>query len=291
MDMDTSQLQQWFSQNFLLILFLGGLLVLLYAYSGRIVPRMVRRTLRAGGGDVSGSGVEDAELVKRASTIESLATTLIRLGIISLGVIFVVGITGTWGILTAVGLFFAAIALAGQAIVMDYLMGVLIIVEAQFFKGDNIEPGNLTWTGTVEEVGLRRTVVRGADGTVYSISNGELRLVANRTRIYAAAEVRVRGVRQGDLQTVVDVMRRVGESLAADPDFANAIIEAPVLKFVDDADEWGNIAVMRGKVIASERWRVASELRLRLDEALDEEGIQLNRRGSLGEAPPHPAAE
>jgi small conductance mechanosensitive channel len=279
-DVDTSQLQQWFSQNLLLILVIGGVLLLLYAYSGRIVPVVVRRTLHATEGDISGSGIEDAELVKRASTIESLATTLIRLGIISLGVLFVVGITGTWGILTAVGLFLAAIALAGQAIVMDYLMGILIIVEAQFFKGDNIEPGNLPWTGTVEDVGLRRTVVRGADGTVYSISNGELRTVANRTRIYAAAEVRVRGVRQGDLQAVVDIMQRVGASLSSDPAFEVAIIEAPTLKFVDEADEWGSVAVMRGKVIASERWRVASELRLRLDQALSDAGIKLNRRSA-----------
>ncbi len=290
MDVDTSQLQQWFSQNILLILFLGGLLVVLYAYSGRIVPKLVRRTLRASEGDVSGSGVEDAELVKRASTIESLATTLIRITIIALGVVLLVGVTGTWGVLTAVGLFFAAIALAGQAIVLDYLMGVFIIVEAQFFKGDNIELGSPPWKGTVEEVGLRRTVVRGADGTVYSISNGELRLVANRTRIYAAAEVRVRGVREGDLRSVMEVMQRVGESLAGDPAFAAAITEAPALKFVDEADEWGNVAVMRGKVIASERWRVATELRLRLDEALSAEGISLNRRGSPPVLHEHPEA-
>lgn len=278
MDVDTSQLQQWFSQNILLILVFGGGLILLYAYSGRIVPKIVRRTLRATEGDVSDSGVEDAELIKRASTIEALATTLIRVTIIALAVLFVVGITGTWGVLTAVGIFLAAVALAGQAIVMDYLMGVLIIVEAQFFKGDNIELGNLPWKGTVEDVGLRRTVVRGADGTVYSISNAELRVVANRTRIYASAEVRVRGVRQGDLRRVGAVMDRVGAELATDPAFKDSIIEAPRLTFIDEADELGSIAVMRGKVIAGERWRVATELRMRLDDALTTEGIELGRR-------------
>lgn len=280
MDVDTNHLQQWFSQNILLILVFGGALIVLYAYSGRIVPLVVRRTLRATDHDISGSGVEDAELAKRASTIEALATTLIRVSIIGLGVLFVVGITGTWGILTAVGLFLAAVALAGQAIVMDYLMGVLIILEAQFFKGDNIELGSLPWNGTVEQVGLRRTVVRGSDGTVYSISNGELRLVANRTRIYASAEVRVRGIRQGDLRKVTEVMQQVGGSLAADAAFKAAIVETPRLKFIDEADELGSIAVMRGKVIGSERWRVATELRLRLDDALTEAGVELNRRAS-----------
>ena len=64
-------------------------------------------------------------------------------------------------------------------------MGILIIVEGQFFNGDQIATG--TVEGTVEQVGLRRTVVRDASGTVHSISNGEFRIVSNRTRVFAAA--------------------------------------------------------------------------------------------------------
>lgn len=278
MNVDTGQLEQWFSQNLLLIVVVGVILVLLYAYSGRVVRTIVRRTLKASEGDFSGRGVENAELEKRAATIESLATTLIRLSVITVGVFFIVGITGAWAVLIVVVLFFAALFFAGQAIVMDYLMGILILVEGQFFQGDNIELSNPNWKGTVESVGLRRTVVRAVDGTVYSISNAEARMVANRTRIYAAAEVRIRGVRQGDLRRVVEIMDRVGQEVAEDPDFEDAIIEVSALKFVDEADELGSIAVMRGKVVGSERWRVATELRLRLDEALTAEGIELNRR-------------
>jgi small conductance mechanosensitive channel len=282
MDVDTSQLEQWFSQNFLIILIVGGFLVLLYAYSGRFVRKVVRRTLKATDQDFSGSGVEDAELDKRATTIESLATSLIRLAVISVGVFFIVGLTGAWNVLLVIGLFFAGIAVAGQAIVMDYLMGILILLEGQFFQGDNIELGNLPWKGTVESVGLRRTVVRAVDGTVYSISNAELRTVANRTRIYAAAEVRVRGIRDGDMRRVVAIMEQVGQDVTNDPDFAEVIIEAPKLKFVDEADELGGIAVLRGKVVAGERWRVATELRLRLDDELSAAGIELNRRAIAG---------
>ena len=179
--------------------------------------------------------------------------------------------------LVLIGLFLAGLTIAGQAIVRDYLMGVLIILEGEFFQGDNIEIGNVPWAGTVESVGLRRTVMRGADGTVYSISNGELRLVANRTRIYAAAEVRIRGVRQGDVHRVMAVMAQVGKEVAADPAFATAVIEAPQPAFVDDPDELGSTVVMRGRVVASERWRVASEIRMRLDEALIAAGIELGR--------------
>ena len=58
---------------------------------------------------------------------------------------------------------------------------------------------------------------------------------------------------------------------------AAAIIEAPRLAYVDEPDELGGVAVMRGKVVAADRWRVSTELRLRLDQALTGEGIELNR--------------
>jgi small-conductance mechanosensitive channel len=277
MAVDTGELEQWFSQNLLLLILVVATLVVLYAYSSRFVHSIVRRSLRATELDFSGSGVEDAELEKRATTIESLATTLLRVTILAIGGFIVIGLLGAWSMLVLIGLFLAGLTIAGQSIVLDYLMGVLIILEGEFFQGDNIEIGNVPWAGTVESVGLRRTVMRGADGTVYSISNGELRLVANRTRIYAAAEVRIRGVRQGDVQRVMAVMAQVGREVAADPAFAAAVIEAPQPAFVDDPDELGSAVVMRGKVVASERWRVASEVRVRLDKALMAAGIELGR--------------
>jgi small conductance mechanosensitive channel len=273
----TEELTSWFADNWLLIVVVGALLILAYAYSGPLVDRLIRRTLRATDGDFSGEGVEDAELEKRSTTITSLVTTIIRLSIISLALLVFVSITGSEWLLVILGLFLAGVAIAGQAIVLDYLMGVLILIEGQFFQGDNIELGQLPWKGTVESVGLRRTVIRDVDGTVYSVSNGEIRSVANRTRIYAAGEVRVRGIRQGDLDTVRSIMDRVGQEIAKDPAFVSAIIKAPELAFVDDSDELGSVAVMRGKVVAADRWRVSTELRLRLDRALKEEGVVLDR--------------
>ncbi len=276
--MESAQsLVSWFADNVLLFIVVVAVLLLAYVYSGPIVDKVVRRTLRATEGDFTGAGVEDAELDKRSTTIVSLVSTLIRLGVISIGVLIFVGITGSEWLLLLIGLFLAGIAIAGQSIVLDYLMGVLILIEGQFFQGDNIELGDKPWKGTVESVGLRRTVVRDVDGTVYSISNGDLRSVANRTRIYAAGEVRVRGVRQGDLEAVARIMDRIGQEVADDPGFSPSIIAAPHLTFIDEADELGSVAVMRGRVVAGDRWRVSTEIRMRLDAALAAEGIELNR--------------
>jgi hypothetical protein len=67
--------------------------------------------------------------------------------------------------------------------------------------------------------------------------------------------------------------------VAVDPEFDKAVIEAPGLAFIDDPDDLGNIAIMRGKVVASERWRISAEVRRRLNRAFVAEGIVLNKRG------------
>ena len=226
---------------------------------------------------VEEGAADPEELRKRSATLESLVRTILRVSVFSIVLLLVIGFLGLWSVIAGLGLFLAALTLAGQPIVLDYLMGILIIVEGQFFNGDAIASG--TVDGTVEQVGLRRTVVRDASGTVHSISNGELRIVSNRTRVFAAAEVTVRGIRESDLDRVVELMDQVGQEIATDPDFDEAVIEAPALAFIDDPDDLGMTAIMRGKVRASERWRVAGEIRRRLNRAFVAEGIELNKRG------------
>lgn len=276
---DATALEVWFERNLVPILVVGGLLLLLYAFSNRVVGLLVARFVAAQARFVAEGSADASELQKRTATLESLVRTLLRALIVGIAVLLVMGLLGLWNLLTGLGLFLAALTLAGQSIVLDYLMGALIILEGQFFKGDVISVGNVA--GTVESVGLRRTVIRDPSGTVHSISNGELRSVSNRTRVFANAEVVVKGIRDADLDRVIDVMARVGQEIAADAEFSAAVLEAPALAFIDDPDDLGNTAIMRGKVVAGERWRVSAELRRRLNRAFVGEGIELNKRGVM----------
>jgi moderate conductance mechanosensitive channel len=274
---DTESLESWFDANVIILLIVAGGLVLLYVSTPRIVDSVVTRLLATQVSRVEPGSVEAKEIQKRAATLAGLATALLRLLIGAVVVTLVIGFFGLWSVFAGIGLLLAALTLAGQSIVLDYLMGILIIIEGQYFKGDVIEVNAVS--GAVEEVGLRRTSVRSADGTVYSISNGEIRIVANRTRVFAAAEVTVPGIREQDLERVIAIMDRVGQELAEDPDYAASIIEAPKVQNVGDPDDLGMSATMRGKVVAGERWAIATETRRRLNRALLDEGVRLNKRG------------
>src|SRR4029077_6843852 len=121
-----------------------------------------------------------AETDRRVATLEDLFAKLLKFGV-GLAIIFVLlGVFDLWSVLAGLGLVLAALTLAGQSIILDYLMGLLILTEGQYFKGDVVRLGGIE--GTVEEVGLRRTIGRDVRGTVHSISNGEIRIASNLTR-------------------------------------------------------------------------------------------------------------
>jgi small-conductance mechanosensitive channel len=280
-EVPVERIQTVLTENVVLAIGLVVGLVILYMLTPRIIHFAVRRTLEASAGEFEEGGVAAIELDKRSRTIERLMTTLMRVTIAATLLILAIGFFGLTSVLTALALFLAALTIAGQSIVLDYMMGVLIVVEGTYFEGDNISAGDPSWniTGTVEDVGLRRTSIRSMDGTVHSISNAEMRRVSNRTRVYAAAEVRVRGIREEDLDRVLEIMTRVGEEAARDPDLADYVMEPHKVVFLGDPDELGWSATMRGKVRAGQRWIVGTEIRKRLNRALLDEGIELNKRG------------
>ncbi|MGA8531423.1 MAG: mechanosensitive ion channel domain-containing protein, partial [Acidobacteriaceae bacterium] len=92
-------------------------------------------------------------------------------------------------LLTSAGVAGVAIGLAAQNIVKDCFNGFLILVEDQFNVGDVVTIAGVT--GTVEVMTLRRTQLRGGDGTLFIVPNSQITTVANVTRDYTLATIQV----------------------------------------------------------------------------------------------------
>ena len=286
----TESIERFLTANLILVILSFAVLVAVYVSAQRIIHTIVGQAMAASSGRVEEGGVAAIELAKRTRTLETLLTKLVRTAVVGVMAFLLVGYFGLWGVVAAFALVIAGLTIAGQSIVLDYMMGILIVIEGTYFEGDTISVGDPSWSieGTVEDVGLRRTIVRAADGTVHSISNADLRRVSNSTRLYAAAEVQVRGIPDEELDHVVAVMDRVGQEVADDPAYKAFIMEAPTVGFLGDPDDLGWSATMRGKVLAGQRWAVSTEVRRRLNRAFLDEGINLNKRGLP--APPDPVA-
>lgn len=83
-------------------------------------------------------------------------------------------------IIASAGVFGVAVGLGAQTIVRDVLCGVLMLMEDQYGVGDEIEV--LDVKGKVETVGLRITTVRGSDGTLWYLRNGEILKIGNKSQ-------------------------------------------------------------------------------------------------------------
>jgi moderate conductance mechanosensitive channel len=271
-------------------LVLGAIVIfVLYRLAKPAIHRVVLRLLQAQQSTTDGGSAPPEELSKRAATLEDLLGKVVRAIVFIAVVALVLSVFELWPLLAGLGLIAAALTLAGQDIVLDYLMGFLILVEGQYYKGDWIAVrGPLgAVEGEVEDIGMRRTTMRDATGTVHSVSNGLIRLSSNLTRVYSVASAEVTVLRPQELDRAIEVARGVATDLASDPEWGAAVLDTPVTIAVIGLSIDGVTFRVARRVKPVGRLRVASELRRRLAYALSEAAIE-TRRWDLSDSPEAP---
>jgi moderate conductance mechanosensitive channel len=271
----TTALTDWLSTNGVVLAVVAIVLFLVYRWARPAIHRLLVNVMHAQAVTLGEGPDRHSEIDRRVATIEDLLAKVLRFTVVATLIVVVLGIFDLWSVLAGLGLLLAAITLAGQSIVLDYLMGFLILVEGQYFKGDTISVGAIE--GTVEEVGLRRTVVRDSHGVVHSISNGTIRVSSNLTRIFAVAVVDIEGVQHGDVDRVIAMMDEVGRDVAADPAWVDIIVETPAYRSTPALTEQGVTLRMDAKVRTQGRWTVPAELRRRMALSLAAAGVRLHR--------------
>jgi small-conductance mechanosensitive channel len=180
-------------------------------------------------------------LLKLTQSLERIAPgrqqqliTLLNLGQWLLDILLVVSallmLLSTFGInitplLASAGVAGLAISLGAQTLIKDLLGGILILSENQFAVGDLIEVGPAS--GQVEAVTLRTTQVRATSGELYTIPNGEVRILANKTKGWSAALVDLGIAYEEDLERALDILQTSANAFAAEPDLSPSLLDAP----------------------------------------------------------------
>jgi len=275
---DTQSLTVWLTDNALPLLIAAIVLFVVYRWARPAIHRVLVRVMHAQQAELSGDAALIEETDRRVATLEDLFAKILRFGVVVALIIVILGIFDLWSVLAGLGLVLAALTLAGQSIVLDYLMGILILTEGQYFKGDVVQLG--TVEGTVEEVGLRRTVVRDVKGTVHSVSNGTIRVSSNRTRTYALATIDLDGIADRDVEGVIEVFDAVGISLSEDEAFAGKLQDVPGYAGTIRLSSAGATLRLSGRTRPDARAEIEGEMRRRVAAGLAARGIEPIRPGA-----------
>jgi small conductance mechanosensitive channel len=270
----------WLTEHAIPLLIAAVVLLLVYRWARPAIHRLLVRVMHRGDAALGGDTALLEETDRRVATLEDLFAKILKFCVGVAAVVVVFGVFNLWPVLAGLGLVLAALTLAGQSIILDYLMGILILLEGQYFKGDVVQLG--TVEGTVEEVGFRRTVVRDALGTVHSVSNGTIRVSSNRTRTYATAIVDLEGIADRDVEAVIAMLDEVGSAMAADEALAPLLQDTPAYAGTIHLSSAGATLRLSGRVRPDGRAQVEAEMRRRVAARLAARGIEPIRPGTYG---------
>jgi moderate conductance mechanosensitive channel len=149
-----------------------------------IVARTGAAILRRGVATIQTRAPKRVRNARTGQRARTLGEAIASLWITIVGVLTVLMVLQQVGVnlgplLAGAGIAGIAIAFGAQTVIKDYLSGLFILLEDQYGVGDVVTIGAAT--GTVEDVNLRVTRLRAADGTVWFVPNGDVRAVGNQS--------------------------------------------------------------------------------------------------------------
>jgi len=219
------------------------------------------------------------DIEKRQKTLSNLFKTIWRVIVIITAAYailhdFVPNLNSTLAPLFAsAGIIGIALGFGAQSLIKDFLGGIFIIADNEYRVGDIIEIDG--FSGTVEKIGTRLTVLRDAEGNVHYFPNGMIQHVVNKTMGYSMARFTLLVQPTTDIDKLADIIDETGEELVKEDDWKDKIIKAPA--FVSLGDITGNSTevIIAGKTQPSDQWAVTAEMRRRLHLAFERNDIAL----------------
>jgi small conductance mechanosensitive channel len=211
--------------------------------------------------------------VARVSQVRTLAgvvrTTGLTILIAIVGLQFLAAMGADLApLLTSAGIAGVAIGLAAQSLVKDMLNGSLILFEAQFNVGDVVTVAGLT--GTVETMTLRKTTVRGGDGTLFVVPNSQITTVANQSAEFSVATIPISVDFSADPNQVIEILKSIAADVRNSPDFKDLFVADPQILGVDAVRGSQLIFPVVFKTRAQKQFAPVREFQRRVRLALEE---------------------
>lgn len=225
----------------------------------------------------------------RAQQVRTLAEVLNSVGVSV--ILFVAGLQtlsllglNLGPLLASAGIAGLAIGFGAQTLVKDWINGFFVLFEDQFNIGDTVRMGGVK--GVVEEMSLRRTVLRDDDGTLHMIPNSQITILSNMTRDWAQVTLRVTVAYSEPSDRIVALLEQVASAVRHDPAFADDIVSDIAVPGIDRVGNGEAEYLMLVKTRPNKQWAVSRELRRRIKDCFLANKIQAGAPGRVYVAGP-----
>jgi small conductance mechanosensitive channel len=165
-----------------------------------------------------------------------------------------------------------ALGFGAQRIVQDLLAGFFFLSEHSFGFGDTVRVspvGSVDFVaGTVEELTLRTTKLRGVEGELVIVPNGQIGHVTNLSRDWARVVVDVPVAADADLDEAISVLDHAASDFAESSRWRTALLDGPDVWGVEDIKVGYVLVRLTTRTAPVRQWDVARALRRRAVEAL-----------------------
>ncbi len=259
----------WIFRGLRVLLILAGAWVLTQV-ARRLLRRLrsyAMRTMHRHG------AASDSELEKRAATIMAVLAKLAGFMIWMVAVVMALNelTFNIQPLLAGLGVAGLALGLGAQALIKDWLGGLLVLLEDQIRIGDAVTINGIS--GLVEEINLRTTVLRGENGAVHIIANGLISTLSNMTREYAYYVFEATLAHGANVDRALEILTETGAEVARDP-LLKLVILAPIeVMGVDRLGDRGVVVRARIKTLPSKQALVGREFNRQVNTRLAAEGI------------------
>jgi moderate conductance mechanosensitive channel len=211
----------------------------------------------------------------RATTITGALNQVIRVATAMLAVLAILAEVGIQiaPMLAAVGVVGLALGFAAQGIVRDYLHGIYILAEDWYRVGDWIKIDDDE--GEVEEISLRRTVLRNMDGTIMIRPNSSVISASNMTRDWSRLNMSVSVAYGTNIEEAFAAINLVGMEFKADEVWGLDLLTAPAAIRIGDLGESAIEILIRAETKPGTQWGLTGEFRKRLLARFELDGIAI----------------
>jgi small-conductance mechanosensitive channel len=166
-----------------------------------------------------------------------------------------------------------AASLGAQHVIRDVIAGFYILREDQFAAGDTVQIAD--HHGKIEQLTLRRTVLRDPRGALVTIANGDIRSVANLSRDWSQSFVDVGLAPEISLEKPMAALEAAAAELRSDASWSQALVDGPRVLGVQSYDRNATVVRLQVRTAPTRQDEVTRELRRRIQIEFQKQGIPL----------------